>query len=64
MYELYQKLKDENNVRDAQVVQATGITQSTLSDWKAGRYTPKIDKLIKIANFFGVPVDYFISEKG
>lgn len=63
MYERYQKLKDENNVRDAQVVQATGITQSTLSDWKAGRYVPKVDKLMKIANYFGVPVEYFLKEE-
>ena len=30
------------------------------SDWKKGRYTPKIDKLCAIANYFEVPVTEFI----
>lgn len=58
MYEIYCKLRDERGIRDSDVVKATGITKSTFSDWKSGRSKPKSEKLQKIADFFGVSVDY------
>lgn len=58
MYEIYCQLKAEKGCKDADVVRATGITKSTFSDWKSGRSKPKGDKLIKIADFFGVSVEY------
>lgn len=60
MYDKYVELRDKKGVRDADVSRATGIPQSTLSEWKS-KSNPKIDKLAKIADFFGVTVDYFIS---
>lgn len=44
-----------------QVSKTTGIAQSTLSDWKSGKSVPKADKLQKIADFFGVPVEYLMT---
>lgn len=61
MYEIYCKLRDERGLKDSDVVKQTGITKSTFSDWKSGRSKPKNDKLQKIADFFGVTVDYLIS---
>lgn len=63
MYEIYCKLRDERKVRDADVVKETGITKSTFSDWKNGRSKPKQDKLQKIADYFGVSVDYLMTGK-
>ncbi len=37
-----------------------GIAQSVLSDWKTGRSKPKADKLKILADYFGVPIDYFL----
>lgn len=37
----------------------TGITRVTLYDWKNGKTNPKVDKIIKIAKYFGVTTDYF-----
>ncbi len=59
MYEKFACLLKERDVSAYQVAKATGIGQSTFSDWKNGRSTPKLDKLQKIADFFGVSVDYF-----
>lgn len=42
------------------VAKDTGVSTSTLSDWKTGRSTPKVDKLKKIAEYFGVSVTYFL----
>ena len=33
----------------------------TLSDWKNGKSTPKQDKLMKIADYFGVSLDYLMT---
>lgn len=62
MYEKYEALKAERNLTDADVVRETGVASSTLSDWKAGRYKPKADKLLKLAKFFDVPLEYFLEE--
>lgn len=59
MYEFYVKLRNARNVKDSDVARNTGIGRSTFSDWKSGRSEPKKDKLEKIANYFGVPVEYF-----
>lgn len=57
MYSNFEKLLNEKDVRIADVSKATGIDKSTFSHWKAGKYTPKWDKLKKIADYFGVTVD-------
>lgn len=58
MYEIYEKLLEEFGVSTADVSRATGIGKSTFSAWKNGEYVPKQDKRQKIANFFGVSLDY------
>lgn len=63
MYEIYCKLRDEHGVKDADVVRETGITKSTFSDWKNGRSKPKNDKLQKLADYFGVTLDYLTTGK-
>lgn len=40
-----------------------GLTTATISNWKAGRYTPKQDKLQKIADYFGVSIEYIMTGK-
>lgn len=37
-----------------------GFARNLFSDWKSGKSMPKTDKLIKIADYFGVDVKYFI----
>lgn len=63
MYEKYSALRDKRNVSDYRVALDTGITRSTFTDWKNGRSSPKIDKIQKIANYFGVPIEYFLKEE-
>lgn len=63
MYEIYQKLLDMNGVKSADVARATGISNMTFSDWKKGKSTPKMDKIEKIAKYFGVTTDYMMGRK-
>lgn len=61
-YEVYVELRDKKGVSDYRVSRETGITKSTFSDWKSGRSNPKIEKIKKLADYFGVPVEYFYEE--
>lgn len=62
MYEKFAALLSKNDVTAYQVSKATGISTSTLTEWKQGKYTPKLDKLVKIAAYFNVPIEYFLDE--
>lgn len=60
MYETFEKLLEKNKVTAYQVCKETGIPRSTISDWKAGRYTPKVDKMQKLADYFNVPLEMLL----
>ena len=63
MYEIFERLLEEHGVTAYKVCKATGLTTATISNWKAGRYTPKQDKLQKIADYFGVSIEYIMTGK-
>lgn len=63
MYKKFVALLDKTNKTAYRVSKDTGITKSTFTDWKTGRSKPKIDKLILLAKYFGVPVEYFLNDE-
>ena len=60
MYKKYEQLRNERGLTDYKVAKETGISPATLSSWKTGAYTPKIDKIKKIADFFGVTINEIV----
>ena len=64
MYNQLEKLLKAKNISAYRLSKETGVSTATLSSWKAGDYVPKIDKLQKIADYFGVPVTYFLAGAG
>ena len=60
LYEKFEKLCMAKGVSVHKVAVETKIAYSCLTDWKAGRSKPKTDKLIKLAKYFGVDVEYFV----
>lgn len=62
-YEIYSKIRDKLGFKDSAVAAGAGITKSTFSDWKAGRYQPKDEKLQKIATFLGISMEYLKTGK-
>lgn len=59
-YEIFEKLCKNNGTNPSRVSKATGISTATLTSWKKGDYTPKSDKLQKIADHFGVSLGYLM----
>lgn len=63
MYEIFEKLLIKHGVTAYRVSKETGITTATLTSWKQGKYTPKREKLQKIADYFGVSIEYLMTGK-
>lgn len=63
MYEVFEQLLQKFGVTTYQVSKATGIAQSTFSSWKSRRNLISGEKAKKIADFFGVTVDYLMTGK-
>lgn len=59
-FEKLDVLAKSRNVSFYEISKELDISRPVFSDWKAGRSMPKTDKLLKIANYFGVDVGYFI----
>ncbi len=62
MYEKFAALLAKCDKTAYKVSKETGISQAVLSDWKTGRSKPKVDKLKILADYFGVPIEYFLEE--
>lgn len=60
MYEKFADLLAKTNKTAYQVAKDTGVSTATLSSWKNGEYTPKVDKLKVLADYFGVDINYFL----
>ncbi len=63
MYEIFEQLLQKYGVTAYKVAKDTGVTQTSLSNWKSGRSTPGTRTLQKIADYFGVTVDYLMTGK-
>ena len=61
MYKKYEALLRKTGKTSYQVSKDTGIGENTLSQWKTGRSKPKVDKLLILANYFDVSVEYFFT---
>ena len=60
MYKRFEKLLKKKGVTAYRVAKDAGLNPSMFTEWKKGSYTPKVDKIAKIADYFGVSMDYFI----
>jgi transcriptional regulator with XRE-family HTH domain len=60
MYEIFEQLLQKYKVTAYKVGKETGIAGSTFTAWKNGISSPKPEKLQKIAEYFGVSIDYLM----
>ncbi|MCH5260713.1 MAG: helix-turn-helix transcriptional regulator [Lachnospiraceae bacterium] len=43
------------------LTQKAGLSQSAISEWKKGKAKPSADALVRIAEYFEVPIEYLLS---
>lgn len=63
MYEIFEQLLKQHGITAYRVAKDTGVTTATLTSWKQGKYTPKPEKMQKIADYFGVSLSYLMTGK-
>lgn len=60
MYEIFERLLQKKGVTTYQVSKSTGISQSTFSNWKNRRNLISTENGKKLAEYFGVSLDYLM----
>lgn len=53
-------LKEKRNITQVRLSTELEVSQETISAYENGKAEPKIDKLIKIANFLNTSTDYLL----
>lgn len=57
------RLLDERGMQDKDLIEITGASQTAVSDWLNAKKYPRIDKIEKLANFFGVKKSDLIEDR-
>lgn len=53
-------LRKQKNLRQRDVADAMHVSQNVMSNYENGLREPPIDLLVRLADFFGVSVDYLL----
>jgi transcriptional regulator with XRE-family HTH domain len=57
------KLIQESNESDYKVEKLIGLKRASINNWKRGLANPSADALIKIADYFGISLDWLCGRK-
>ena len=53
-------LREDRDLKQTDVAKATGIDQRTISNYENGKTIPDAYALVRLADFFGVSIDYLL----
>lgn len=53
-------LREDMDLRQSDLAEKTGIDQRTISNYETGKTAPDAYALIRLADFFGVSIDYLV----
>jgi len=59
-YENIRKLRTDMGYTQKQVAEILGVSQNTYSQYEIGVLNYPVDALVKLADFYGVSVDYLL----
>ena len=57
------ELRKEKKLLQKDVASAVNHSITCISDWERGKREPSIDDLIRLADFFGVSIDYLVGRE-
>lgn len=60
MFERIRNLREDHDIRQAQMAEFLQVHQTTYSDYELGNLNIPIDVLIKLAKFYGTSIDYLV----
>lgn len=63
-YEKLNQLIEDRHITAYRVAKDTGLAPTVFTDWKKCRSKPKVDKLLILARYFNVPLEYFVEKEG
>ena len=53
-------LREDRDIKQSELAEATGINQQTISNYETGKTIPDAYALVRLADFFGVSIDYLL----
>lgn len=63
IYENIKRLCAEKNVTICSLEKSCGIANGTIGKWENKNSSPRVETLMKIANFFGVSLDELVNQR-
>lgn len=61
-YDTFLSLCSDKKLKPGRVADEIGINRGTVTSWKKNGYTPRAEVLQRIADYFGVTVDYLLGK--
>ncbi|MDR2655530.1 MAG: helix-turn-helix domain-containing protein [Oscillospiraceae bacterium] len=58
--ERFNYLLNANNITAYKLSKDTGIDQTLIGRWKVGKQFPAMEKILQLADYFNVSVDYLL----
>ena len=58
------ELRKKNNKTQHEIAEFLNTTQTTYSKYELGVHEPSIDTLCKLADYYGVSIDYLLGREG
>lgn len=58
--EKFIELLQKHETSTYKLTKETGLSNGMISDWKNGKRLPSAENLIKVADYFGVSIDYLL----
>lgn len=59
----FNNLLDTNRISQKEIARICQVSTSTVSTWSQGQNIPRMDKIERLAEYFGLPKSYFIEAK-
>lgn len=62
--ERLKELREKYGIFQSELAKVLNVTSQAISNYEAGKREPQISELIKIAEYFGVSIDYLVGRTG